>query len=372
MNVKKMLFFAALTAAVIVSGCSSNSSKKLIKKGLYNCNSRFETAMKRIEKKNYSDAIRILDEIKYQCGGSSLMDTVYYHTAMSHFRLKQYADARVEFENLQHEYPRSPFAEESYYRLGQMRYLKSNKYHRDQTETKEAVRLLSDYLDLYPNGVFADSARHFHILAREKLAEKEFRNAMFYRRQKEHNASLIYFNSLLAEYPQSKFTLEAAVGMVEALTAVGRVEDARETLDELEMADFSEPLQKRLEAVILKLNQPKNQAPQKAKFWHFFRAKQPAAEIVEKPVNLEFKTPAAEHIEPPVVEIIEVEPKPAGSEEEAQSELEKTDDEQAESQAEKTEVEKEESETEKAEEVKAETKTEAKTDTEAVEPKKTE
>ncbi|MCL2688749.1 MAG: outer membrane protein assembly factor BamD [Chitinispirillia bacterium] len=287
MNVKKMLFLVTVTvAAIMVSGCA-NSPKRLIKKGLYNCNARFETAMTRIEKRNYNDAIRILDEIKYQCGGSSLMDTVYYHTAMSHFRLKQYADARVEFENLQMNYPRSPFIEESYFRLGQMRYLRSNRWNRDQTETKEALRLLGDYLDRYPNGVFADSARHFHTLSNEKLAEKEFRNAMFYRRQKEHSASLIYFNSLLADFPNSKFIPEATVAMLEALVTVGRVEDARETLDEIETADFSEPLQKRIETVVFRLNQPMNQVPPKRRFL-FFPAKTqqpPPAGAVQEPVT---------------------------------------------------------------------------------------
>jgi outer membrane protein assembly factor BamD len=305
MNVKKMLFFVAMTAAVIIaSGCGSNSSKKLIKKGLYNCNGRLETAMKRIEKRNYNDAVRILNEIKYQCGGSSFMDTVYYHTAMSHFRLKQYVDARFEFENLQQEFPRSPFVEESYYRLGQMRFLRSKKWNRDQTETKEAIRLFGDYMDLYPDGVFADSVRHFNTIANEKLAEKEFRTAMFYRRQKEHEAALIYFNSLLTQYPQSKFISEATIGMVEALTAVGRVEDARETIEDLVVADFSEPLRKRLEAVILRLDQPR--LPQNARNRRAGAQQQPA--VIQPAAS-------ADHVDPPVKIIYEVQPEPVNNEE---------------------------------------------------------
>ena len=360
MNVKKMLFFVAVTAAVIVSGCGSSSSTKLIKKGLYNCNSRLETAMKRMEKRNYSDAIRIFDEIKYQCGGSSLMDTVYYHAAMSHFHLKQYSDARVEFESLQMEYPRSPFVEESHYRIGQMRYLRSHNARRDQTETKEAIRLLGDYIDLYPNGVFADSARHFRTLAVEKLAEKEFRNAMFYRRQKEHNASLIYFNTLLTQYPQSKFIPEAVVGTVEALTAVGRVEDARETLETLEMADFSEPLQKRLEAVILRLDQPVAPVTPKASGNRRSKADRTAK--------------AASSPQLPPVEIIEVHLEPVSSEEEVQFEIEEADAGQAESMAEETETEESESaEAEaKTEEAEAEQAEDAKINTEAVESLKAE
>lgn len=268
------------------------------------------------------------------------MDTVYYHTAMSHFRLKQYADARVEFENLQMDYPRSPFVEESHYRLGQMRYLRSNKFHRDQTETNEAVRLLGDYLESYPDGAFADSARHFHTLALEKLAEKEFRNAMFYRKRKEHEAALIYFNSLLAQYPQSKFNSEAVVGMVEALTALRRVEDAREAIEELEMADFSEPLQKRLEMVIFRLNQPIDPAPKNRRA----RAQQPAE---AQPKLFEIKHERSDD-NPPQPAEDETAQIPVNNEEEAQSEAKESDAEQDESQTEKAEVEETESKTEQA------------------------
>jgi outer membrane protein assembly factor BamD len=324
MNIKKVLFFAA-AAAIFACGCASSaSSKKLIKKGLYDCNDRLETAMKRIEKKNYNDAIRILDEIKYQCGGSSSMDTVYYHTAMSHLRLRQYTDARVEFENLLHEHPRSNFVEESYYRLGQMRYLKSNKYSRDQTETKEAIRLLGDYMDLYPNGAYADSVRHFHTLAIEKLAEKEYRNAMFYYKQKEYEAALIYFNSLLSQYPRSKYTSEAAVGMAEALFAAGRVEDAREAVEELEFDDFGELLQKRLAVLMLKLNQPADTVYPASKNRRV-KANQP--EPVESEVRVDYV------IEPEQsVEMTEVNSEAAETETES-NDAEQVDEEQVESDA---------------------------------------
>jgi outer membrane protein assembly factor BamD (BamD/ComL family) len=97
-----MTFLIAAALAVVCVYCASES-KKLIKKGLYNCSSRLETAAKRMGKKNYTNAIRILDEIKYQCGGSEVMDTVYYYAANCHIGMKQYEDARNEFDNLYRE-----------------------------------------------------------------------------------------------------------------------------------------------------------------------------------------------------------------------------------------------------------------------------
>jgi len=248
MYTKRVVLLIAAALAVLCASCASES-KKLIKKGLYNCSLRLEAAVKRMDKKNYANAVKILDEIKYQCGGSEIMDTVYYYTATCHFRMKQYEDARNEFDNLYREFPRSPFVEEAQYRVAHMRYLQSAKYYRDQTDTKDALRLLDDYLDMFPNGVYSDSARGLLKTSIEKLAEKEFRTAIFYRKQKEHEAALIYYRSLLSEYPESTFAPESVVGMAEMLVLLGRVQEAQEIVEELDSAAFEEALKIRLDAV---------------------------------------------------------------------------------------------------------------------------
>ena len=248
MKAKKILVLAAV-AAILAASCSGPSSKKLIKQGLYKCSERLETAAQRMEKKNYTDAIRILEDVRYQCGGSPLMDTVYYYAGMSHFRLKQYDDSRAEFETLYREHPRSPFMDEGHYRLAQMRFLQAHQWFRDQTETREAMRLLGDYVDTYPNGAYIDSAAALFKTSMDRLAEKEFNNALFYRKQKEHEAALIYYRAVLAEYPESKFAPESVVGMAEMLVALGRTQDAQDILEELDSAAFDEALKSRIEAV---------------------------------------------------------------------------------------------------------------------------
>jgi outer membrane protein assembly factor BamD len=249
MNPKKTLVFAVLTAALLFLSCGGSDAKRLIRKGLYNCHDRLETAKREVNRRSFNNALRILDELKFQCGGSPMMDTVYYYAGIAHFRQKQYDDARYEFEILYREHPRSPFAEEANFRVAQMRYMQSLPWFRDQTATKDAMRLLTDYVDLYPSGVYADSARILFTSALNKLARKEFNNALFYRRQREHDAALIYYRAVLAEYPESDFAPEAIVGMAEMLLVLGRTQDAYEVLEELEFSAFGDGLRGRLEAV---------------------------------------------------------------------------------------------------------------------------
>jgi len=245
---RKMLVFTVF-AAVFALSCSGPSSKKLIKAGLYNCEERLETAKRDVERRAFSGAVRILADIEYQCGGSPVMDAVYYWSAVAHLRQKQYDDARHEFERLYREFPRSAFAEEAYFRIAHMRYIQSLPSFRDQTETKEAMRLFNDYIDAYPAGVYADSARALFVSALNKLAQKEFNNADFYRKQREHEAALIYYRTVLAQYPESRYAPEAIVGMAEMLVLLGRTQDAQEVMEALEASLFEEGLRLRIEAV---------------------------------------------------------------------------------------------------------------------------
>ncbi|MDR2579323.1 MAG: outer membrane protein assembly factor BamD [Chitinispirillales bacterium] len=256
MKKKKTLKSAVIAVLVLVAGpllfvsCgSSSSSKKLIKKGLYECDSQLQAAIRHIERRSFSNASRILEELKFQCGGSHFMDTVYYYNAISHFRQRQYDDARFEFEILHREFPRSVFIDEAHFRVAQIYYLRSQPPRRDQTETREAMRLFNDYLELFPKGVFADSARTLFMSSLNKLAEKEFNTALFYRRQKQHEAALIYYRSVLAAYPDSRFAPEAIVGMAEMLVLLGRTQDAEEVMEELDVAVFGDALRARIEAV---------------------------------------------------------------------------------------------------------------------------
>ncbi|MDR0330715.1 MAG: outer membrane protein assembly factor BamD [Chitinispirillales bacterium] len=240
---------AIAIAAISVASCSNTSPKKLMKKGLYDCSNRLQAAAQRMERKNYTDAVRIVDDVKYQCGGSPQIDTAYYYAAVSYFRQKLYDEASAEFEALYGEFPRSPFAEEAHFRFAHIRYIRSLPSFRDQAETKEAMRLLNDYTDLYPKGAYVDSARTLFIASLNKLAEKEFNNALFYRKQKEHNAALIYYRAVLSEYPESRFAPEAVVGMAEMLIALQRTQEAVEIIEELDASEFDEGLKGRIEVI---------------------------------------------------------------------------------------------------------------------------
>lgn len=249
MNLKTTVLSVVALCFLVSCAATSNAQKEK----QYDCSERLETAMKRVSKKNYTDAVRILDDIKYQCGGSALMDSVYYYGGIANFRMKQYTDARIEFERLSREFPRSQFVEEAQYRVGQMIYLQSNPFDRDQTETKEAVYYFSTFLERFGSGTYADSARHHIRLCKEKLAKKELKNALFYHKQGQNEAALVYFKSLLSQYPESEYVNEARVYMTQILLDLNQNDEAKEVFEDLDSSGFGEKLKEKFDSVKTRL-----------------------------------------------------------------------------------------------------------------------
>ncbi len=211
------------------------------------CHSRIDDAIEAYERQREGNAIKILDDLKFHCGGLDMMDTVHYYLGMSHKSLKQHVDARIEFERLRREHPFSPFAAEAHFRIGEILYSQSNPPDRDQTQTIEAIRVLNEFLSLYPSSEFADSATTFRDNGVDKLAEKEYLNARFYRRQGKKEASLVYYNSLIAKYASTSHATNGLVGKAEVLIELGRHREAAETLEQLQGIELDEELSRRVQ-----------------------------------------------------------------------------------------------------------------------------
>ncbi|KMQ50122.1 outer membrane assembly lipoprotein YfiO [Chitinispirillum alkaliphilum] len=222
----------------------------------YNCSERIEDAIEAFENRREGTAINILEEMKFQCGGTDLMDSVHYYLGMSHMRLNQFMDSRIEFERLRREYPFSPFAAEAHFRIGQLLYKQSNPPDRDQTETIEAIRVFNSFLNQFPSSDFADSVTVYLNKSVDKLAQKEYNNARFYRRQGKHDASLIYYNSLISKYPTTVYAQKGLIDMGEILFEMGRRSEAQEIVEKIKVSELDEELKNRVNVLIARLDSP--------------------------------------------------------------------------------------------------------------------
>lgn len=225
---KIVISFFFITALLVIPGFS-----KVRKSKLFDCSEAISKAVSFYNDGKYSRVKTTLENAKIQCGGSPLMDSILYYLGMADLKSKNYIEGRTSFELLAQDYHRSPFHKEAQFRIGYAVYMQSQPSGRDQQETNEAISLFRDFLDINPDGAFADSARKYLDLCFEKLAKKDFDAANFYIKIDELESAIVCFKTFLQDHPQSKYVDQARYTAAELLIKLNRKSESREMLDAL-------------------------------------------------------------------------------------------------------------------------------------------
>ncbi|MCX7725721.1 MAG: outer membrane protein assembly factor BamD [Chitinispirillaceae bacterium] len=197
------------------------------------CSQRVAKIIELYNSKKYSFALSRIEDAKMQCSGTELMDTILYYSGMINIKTKKYLEAQTEFQKLVQDFPTSPFSIEAKFRIAYAVFKQSASPHHDQKETKEAIRLFDNFIDLYPNTPFTDSAIYYRTEAYEKLALKEFRNAQFYEKINEPEAAVIYYKVFLSQFADSRLVDKARYNAFLLLVKLNRFTEAKELYTEL-------------------------------------------------------------------------------------------------------------------------------------------
>jgi outer membrane protein assembly factor BamD len=235
--------------AMVMLLCFCAGGNKL-EKQRFDCTERVAKAIDLYKMKKYSSVIYRLEDTRTQCSGSSIMDTVLYYLGLANLKSKKYVEARTEFQRLVQEFPGSPFFDEAKFRIGYAVYKQSNPANRDQKETREAMRLLDDFIESFPRSAFADSAIFYRTEAYEKLALKEFNNAVFYVNFNEAESAIVYYKTFMAQFADSRLIDQARYNTIELLVKGGRMNEALELRDELMTKGKNKGLQKAANALV--------------------------------------------------------------------------------------------------------------------------
>ena len=72
----------------------------------------------------------------------------------AHYGLEEYVVARGRYERVVDDYPGSAYVEEARFKIARCSYASAYPYDRDQSETEQAIRLLTDFARDYPASRF--------------------------------------------------------------------------------------------------------------------------------------------------------------------------------------------------------------------------
>jgi outer membrane protein assembly factor BamD len=191
----------------------------------------FKEAVRLFNEEDYLDAKKYFDVIKLQYPSSQYADDAQYYVAEIDYKRGDYVLASYNYNRLRTSYPSSEYVTESLFKAALSYYQLSPPYDRDQEYTYKGIEAFNLFQRLYPNdNKYADAGDYIKEL-REKLAHREYFTAELYRKMREPSSSLVYYQEVIDDYPDSQYYEPAYVGKIEVLTLLRRYDEARGLID---------------------------------------------------------------------------------------------------------------------------------------------
>jgi len=182
--------------------------------------SLYEDCQKQIRRGYYVKALELCTRLRNYYRDSPYAVLAELAIGDLHFEKTDYDLARVAYEDFRRMHPRHEKTDYVVYRLGMTAYKKASRVaSRDQTSTRMAVDMWTNFDSRFPESEHIDEVQELHGKGRDRLARKELRIADFYAGQDAWAAAALRLEDMLRTYPGAADTDHAM-----ALLALCRVE----------------------------------------------------------------------------------------------------------------------------------------------------
>jgi outer membrane protein assembly factor BamD len=199
---------------------------------------KYQEAVKLYEKKDYTKALILFDDLVQRYRGRAEAEDLYYYFAYTNYKLKDFTTARYHFKTFADTYPSSPKAEECRYMAAYCFYLESPTYSLDQVNTLKAIEALQLFINLYPKSERGQEAGKLIQDLRDKLETKSYENAKLYLNIGDYKSAVIAFKNSMRDFPDTKYAEE-----MEFLTIKSQYLYAKNSFEEKQEERFLEAIQ---------------------------------------------------------------------------------------------------------------------------------
>ena len=164
-----------------------------------------------------------------------------------------YVLAQNEFREFLAFYPTHKRADYAHYKLAMTHFYQMHGPERDQTETREAIKELTAFLERFPRSAIVPEAQQKLREAKDRFSQSEYRVGFFYFRNKWYPGAIERFASVLKSDPQFSNRDAVYYHMGECLMRIERPAEALPYYDKLiaefEQSEYLERAQKRVDEI---------------------------------------------------------------------------------------------------------------------------
>jgi outer membrane protein assembly factor BamD len=208
----RIKFILLVISLLIVAACSKY--EKILRS--QDMELKYRKALEYYNKKDYSRAATVYEQIVNVFKASARGDSVYYYYAYSYYYQDDYIMAGHIFKELASAYTRSGFAEEAEYMSGYCFYKQSPRPSLDQENTRMAIQAFQYFMYKFPESRYVPECKRLIEEMNNKLVDKAYKNARLYYDLGYYKSSIISLKNCLNKYPDTKYREELMYMMYES------------------------------------------------------------------------------------------------------------------------------------------------------------
>lgn len=228
----------AVSAAVLfmMVACASSSASRL--QGL-DADALYQVGHDAMREGDWDEAIQAFERFTLQFPTHPRVQEARYRLGEAHMQEEEYITAANEFSRLADDFPAGPWADDARFKVCESYYELSPDPQLDQEYTIGALEHCQSLISYYPDSEYVERARTMHVELTNKLARKLYEAGDFYISRGAIDSAIIYFESVLDQYPDAPVAATALLRLYEAYTEIGYTTEADAARERL-LRDFPE------------------------------------------------------------------------------------------------------------------------------------
>ncbi|MBL6928013.1 MAG: outer membrane protein assembly factor BamD [Rhodospirillales bacterium] len=189
----------------------------------------YNEAMDSMQAGKFFSAAQLFDEVERQHPYSSWATKAQLMAAFAHYQNGKYDEAIVALDRFIQLHPSNRDAPYAHYLKGLCYYEQISDVKRDQKMTELALKSFETLIARFPESKFSKDARVKLDLTYDHLAGKTMEIGRYYLRQGHYLAAINRFRAVVEQYEKTTHSPEALHRMTEAYLALGLKQEAQRT-----------------------------------------------------------------------------------------------------------------------------------------------